>query len=115
MRKHSWLLAAFAVGIAAYAVHGLVVDDLAIPYDWWGRGYTHTRLLHLHGAGAIGGSICLLAGAIGFAILFVGQLNAKRGAEPFRKLALGLIAVGCVFFLTVSILTQWFIDWGTSL
>src|SRR3954447_25619561 len=47
MRKYTWLLAAFALGIAAYAVHGLTVDDLAIPYNWWGgRGYTHTRLLH---------------------------------------------------------------------
>jgi hypothetical protein len=45
-------------------------------------------LLHLHGAWAIGGSICLLAGATGFAILVVGQLNAKRGAEPFRKLVI---------------------------
>ena len=110
MRKYNWLLAAIAVGIAAYAVHGLVVDDLAIPYDWWGGGYTHTRLLHLHGVWAIGGSICLLVGATGFAILFVGQLNAKRGAEPFRKLAIGLIAVGSLFFLAVCVLTQWFID-----
>ena len=110
MRKSSWWLAAFAVGIAAYAVHGLVVDDLAIPYDWWGRGYTHTRLLHLHGAWAVAGAVCLLVGAIGFAILFVGQLNAKRGAEPFRKLAIGLVAVGVVFFLTVCMLTQWFIE-----
>ena len=110
MRKYSWFLAAFALGIAAYAIHGLMVDDLAIPYAWWGSGYSHTRSLHLHGAWAIGGSTCLLAGATGFAILFVGQLNAKRGAEPFRKLAIGLIAVGFVFFLPVCILTQWFID-----
>jgi hypothetical protein len=110
MRKSSWLLAVFAVGIAAYAVHGLTVGDLAIPYDWWGRGYTNTKMLHLRGASAIVGSICLLFGAIGFAIMFVGQLKAKRGAEPFRRLAIGLIGVGFVFFLTVCTLTQWFID-----
>lgn len=110
MRKSSWLLAAFALGIAAHAIRGLIVDDLAIPYAWWGGGYSHTRLLHLDGAWAIGGAACLLLGATGFAIMFVGQLNAKRGAEPFRKLALGLIAVGFAFFLPVSMLTQWFID-----
>lgn len=108
------------IAIAVYAIHGLMVDDLVMPYKWWGGGqaehtykYTTTRLLHLRGMWAIGGSICLLLGATGFAVLSYGKLSARPGTkpskEPYRNLAAILIVVGSVFFLGVTTFTQWFI------
>ncbi|WP_027062362.1 hypothetical protein [Mesorhizobium loti] len=92
-----------------------MADDLVMPYDWWSRGSTnHTRLLHLHGMGAIGGSVRLLLGAAGFAILSYGKLSAKPGTkpgkEPYTNLAAILIAFGSLFFLGVTLLTHWFIQ-----
>jgi hypothetical protein len=113
IRKCAWLL--IASGIAAYAIWGLMADDLVMPYRWWGSGggVSTTRFLHLHGIWAIGGSICLLIGAAGFVVLFLGTLRAKPGtkpgAVPYRYLAAGLILVGGLFFGGVSILTHWFI------
>jgi hypothetical protein len=111
IRKIIWLLIAF--GISAYAIYGLIDDDLVMPYRWLGRSQSHTGLLHLHGMWAVGGSICLLLGAAGFVILFLGTLGekpgGKPGAGPYQYLAGGLISVGCLFFLGVSTLTHWFI------
>ncbi len=84
-----------------------------MPYEWWSGSAKHTRLLHLRGMWAIAGSVCLLLGAAGFAILSYGTISAgpgaKRGKQPYRNPAAVLIAVGCVFFLGVTMLTQWFI------
>ena len=90
-----------AIAIAAYAIHGLMGADLAMPYSIGGlvRG---TRFFHLRGMWAIGGSICLLLSAAGFALLSYGNLIAKPGTKPGRephlKLAGGLILVGVIFF-----------------
>lgn len=112
MHKFAWLLVAIA--IAAYAIRGLVVDDLVMPYRWrdpnhWHDPVTHWRDLHLRGMWAIGGFVCLLLGAAGFAILSYGKPGTKPGKEPYRNLATVLIAVGGLFFLGVTTFTQWFV------
>ncbi|MEO8630137.1 MAG: hypothetical protein ABI612_18880 [Betaproteobacteria bacterium] len=110
MYKINWFLASAAACIAAYAVYAISVDDLITLYRWSGSGPARTtRSLHLHGWWAIAGSICFLLGAVGLAIRSVELRNAKRGAGPYRMLANALIAVGALFFLGVSIFTQWFI------
>jgi len=113
LRKLALLLV--AVAIAAYALWCLTADDLVMPYRWWGSGsgIRSTRLLHLHGLWAIGGSICLLLSAAGFVILFFeafrAQPNARHGTGASRYLAGGLILVGCLFTSGVSVLTHWFV------
>lgn len=113
IRKFAWLL--IALGIAVYAIYSIMADDLTMPYRSWTSGqiFSSTRFLHLHGMWAIGGSICLLLGAAGFVILFLGALGLKPGtkpsARPHRYLATGLILVGGLFFVGVSVLTHWFV------
>ena len=105
LQKYGMLL--IAIAIAAYAIHGLMGADLAMPYSIGGlvRG---TRFFHLRGMWAIGGSICLLLGAAGFALLSYGKLIAKPGTRPGRephlKLAGGLILVGVIFFAGMDVL-----------
>ena len=87
LHKYGGLL--IAIGIAAYAIHGL-----------------------------IGGSICLLLGAAGFALLSYGKLSAKPGTkpgrEPYIKLAGGLILVGVIFFAGMNILGKVFARHSTN-
>ena len=68
---------------------------------------------HLHGMWAIGGAICLLLGAAGFVVLFLGTLRVKPGtkpgADPYLYLAAGLIFVGALFFIGVATLALWLI------
>ena len=103
LQKYGMLL--IAIGIAAYAIHGLMGADLMMPYQY---GVRHTGLLPLRGMWAIGGSICLLLGAAGFALLSYGKLIAKPGTmpgrEPHLKLAGGLILVGVIFFAAMDVL-----------
>jgi hypothetical protein len=113
MRKFAWLL--IAVVIAVYAGRGLMLNDLVMPYRWWGNsgGVSTTRFVHLRDMWALGGAACLLLGAAGFIVLFFGSVSAKpgtkAGAEPYRKLATGLILVGGLFFIAVSVFGHWFI------
>ena len=57
LQKYGGLL--IAIGIAAYAIHGLMGADLVMPYSLGGL-VRWTRFIHLRGMWAIGGSICLL-------------------------------------------------------
>jgi hypothetical protein len=115
LHKYGGLL--IAIGIAAYAIHGLMGADLVMPYSPGGL-VRWTRFIHLRGMWAIGGSICLLLGAAGFALLSYGKLSAKPGTkpgrEPYIKLAGGLILVGAVFFLGVSSLGKLFAHSSTN-
>jgi hypothetical protein len=67
---------------------------------------------------AVGGSICLLLGAAGFALLSYGKLIAKPGTklgrEPHLKLAGGLILVGVIFFAGIEILGRSFAHYSTN-
>ena len=109
LQKYGMLL--IAIAIAAYAIHGLMRADLAMPYSI-GRLVRGTRFFHLRGMWAIGGSICLLLSAAGFALLSYGKLIAKPGTKPGRephlKLAGGLILVGVVFFAGMDVLGKLF-------
>ena len=109
LQKYGMLL--IAIAIAAYAIHGLTRADLAMPYSIGGlvRG---TRFFHLRGMWAIGGSICLLLSAAGFALVSYGKLIAKPGTKPGRephlKLAGALILVGVIFFAGMDVLGKSF-------
>lgn len=109
MRKFA--VVACALAITAYAIHGLITDDLVMPYRVGGWRLKNFEDLHLRGIWAIGGSICLLLGAAGFAVLAYGVIGTKPGADPsarfYRNLATPLICVGVGFFLGIS----WFADW----
>jgi hypothetical protein len=109
LHKYGMLLVAIA--IAAYAIHGLMGADLAMPYGIR-RLVGGTRFFHLRGMWAIGGSICLLLSAAGFALLSYGNLIAKPGTKPGRephlKLAGGLILVGVIFLVGMDVLGQSF-------
>ena len=100
-----------AIAIAAYAIHGIVTDDLVMPYRLGTWRQKHFENLHVRGMWAIGGSACLLLGAAGLAILAYGVTGTKPGADPgarfYRNLATPLILIGAVFFLGIS----WFADW----
>ncbi len=105
LHKYGMLLVATA--IAAYAIHGLMGADLAMPYGIR-RLVRGTRFFHLRGMWAIGGSICLLLSAAGFALLYYGNLIAKPGTKPGRephlKLAGCLILVGVIFLVGMDVL-----------
>ncbi len=83
-----------------------------MPYHWrdpvkrWGS-------VHFRGVWAIAGSICLLLGAAGLAILAYGVIGTKPSAKPqtkfYRNLATALITVGALFFLGVSYFAQVFV------
>ena len=77
LQKYGMLL--IAIAIAAYAIHGLMGADLAMPYSNIGGFVRGTRFFHLRGMWAIGGSICLLLSAAGFALVSYGKLIAKPG------------------------------------
>src|SRR3984957_13373698 len=106
LQKYGMLL--IAIAIAAYAIHGLMGADLAMPYSNIGGFVRGTRFFHLRGMWAIGGSICLLLSAAGFALGSYGKLIAKPGTKPGRephlKLAGGLILVGVIFFAGMNVL-----------
>ena len=111
-QKLAWLLIAF--GIAAYAIHGVMADDLVMPYKPGGLVRSiHVRFLHLHGTSAIAGSVCLLLGAAGFVVLFIGTLlvkpGTKPGAAPYLYLAAGLICVGTLFCVGVDAFGPWLV------
>jgi hypothetical protein len=110
-QKLAWLLIAF--GITYYAIHGLMTNHLIMPYKPLGGGRINTRLLHLRGMWAIGGSVCLLLGAAGFVVLFAWTLRSKPGtkpsADPYLYLAAGLILVGVLFFVGVTPLSLWLV------
>ena len=67
---------------------------------------------------AIGGSICLLLSAAGFALLSYGKLTAKPGTKPGRephlKLAGGLILVGVIFFAGMDVLGKLLAHYSTN-
>ncbi len=115
LQKYGMLL--IGIAIAAYAIHGLMGADLAMPYSI-GRLVRGTRFFHLRGMWAIGGSICLLLSAAGFALLSYGKLIAKPGTKPGRephlKLAGGLILVGVIFFAGMKVLGKSFADYSTN-
>jgi hypothetical protein len=98
------------IAIAAYAIHGLVTNDLVMPYRLGSWRQKHFGNLHLRGMWAIGGSACLLLGAAGLAVLAYGVIGTKPGTDPrarfFRNLATPLIGIGAVFFLGIS----WFAE-----
>jgi hypothetical protein len=102
-----------AIAIAAYAIHGVIADDLVMLHRVAPWRLRHYGYLHLHGMWAIGGSICLLLGAAGFAVLSHGVIGTKPGADPrarfYRGLATPLILIGTLFFLGVSFFTEWFV------
>lgn len=110
IRRFAGLL--LTIAIAAYAIHGLFTDDLVMPYHWR-TPVKHWGSLHLRGMWAIGGSVCLLLGAVGLAILAYGVVGTKPGADPrarfSRNLATPLIWIGAVFFLGISWFAQWFV------
>jgi len=102
-----------ATAIAAYAIHGIISDNLVMPYragQWHLKNFEY---LHLRGIWEIGGSICLLLGAAGFAVLAYGVIGTKPGADPrarfYRGLATSLILIGAVFFLGTSWFAEWFL------
>ena len=112
LHKEGMLL--IAIAIAAYAIHGLMGADLAMPYNIRGlvRG---TKFFHLRGMWAIGGSICLLLSAAGFCpLLSYGKLDPRwnpaqsPGREPHLKLAGALILVGGIFFAGMDVLGKSF-------
>jgi hypothetical protein len=102
-----------AIAIAAYAIHGIVTDDLVMPYRLGIWRQRHFHNLHVRGMWAIGGSACLLLGAAGLAILAYGVTGTKPGADPvarfYRNLATPLILIGAVFFLGISWFAEWFV------
>lgn len=104
---------AVAVAIAAYTIHGVIADDLVMPYRVGPWRLKNFESLHLRGMWAIGGSACLLLGATGLAILAYGVIGMKPGADPrarfYRNLATPLIWIGAVFFLGISLFAEWFI------
>ena len=53
LQKYGMLL--IAIAIAAYAIHGLMGADLAMPYSNIGGFVRGTRFFHLRGMWAIGG------------------------------------------------------------
>lgn len=104
---------AVAIAIAAYAIYGLIADDLAMLYrteSWPLRLY---ESLHLRGMWAIGGSVCLLLGAAGLALLAFGVIGRKPKVDPvaklYLKLATPLILIGAAFFLGISFFAEWFV------
>jgi hypothetical protein len=115
LQKYGMVL--IGIAIAVYAIHGLMGADLTMPYSIGGlvRG---TRFFHLRGMWAIGGSICLLLSAAGFALVSYGKLIAKpgtkRGREPHLKLAGGLILVGVIFFAGMNVLGKVFAHYSTN-
>jgi hypothetical protein len=98
------------VAIAGYAIHGVIADDLVMPYRVGPWRLKNFESLHLRGIWAIGGSACLLLGAAGLAILAYGVTGTKTGANPrarfYKNLATPLILIGAVFFLGIS----WFAE-----
>jgi hypothetical protein len=102
-----------AIAIAAYAIHGIVTDDLVMPYRLGTWRQKHFEDLHLRGIWAIAGSACLLLGAAGFAVLAYGVIGTKPGADPrarfYTNLATPLICIGAVFFLGISWFAAWFV------
>jgi hypothetical protein len=115
LHKYGMLL--IGIAIAAYAIHGLMGADLAMPYGIR-RVVGGSKFFHLRGMWAIGGSICLLLSAAGFALLSYGKLIAKPGTkpggEPHLKLAGGLILVGVIFFAGMNILGKVFARHSTN-
>ena len=102
-----------AIAIAAYAIHGIVTDDLVMPYRLGTWRQKHFEDLHLRGIWAIGGSACLLLGAAGFAVLAYGVIGTKPGADPRARFYIGLatplICISAVFFLGISWFAEWFV------
>lgn len=102
-----------AIAIAAYAIHGIITNDLLMPYRAGSWRHPHFRDIHLRGMWLIGGSACLLLGAAGFAVLAYGVIGTKPGADPrarfYRNLATPLIWIGAVFFLGISWFAEWFV------
>lgn len=102
-----------AIAIAAYAIYGVIADDLVIPYRAESWRFRHYEYFHLHGMWAIGGSACLLLGSVGFAVLAYGVIGAKPDADPrarfYRNVAAPLILIGAVFFLGISFFAEWFV------
>lgn len=102
-----------AIAIAAYAIYGLIADDLVMFYKVAPWNLRHYRDLHLRGMWAIGGSACLLLGAAGFAVLGYGVVGTKPGADPkarfYLKLAAPLILIGAAFFLGIAWFAEWFV------
>ncbi len=101
------------MAIAAYAIHGVIADDLVMAYrvgPWRLKNFENLRL---RGMWAIGGSVCLLLGAAGFAILAYGVIGTNPKADPkarfYTKLATPLIWIGAVFFLGISLFAEWFV------
>ena len=76
LQKYGMLL--IAIAIAAYAIHGLMGADLAMPYGIR-RVVGGSKFFHLRGMWAIGGSICLLLSAAGFAVVCE---TAMTGSGP---------------------------------
>lgn len=113
MRKFIWFL--LAIAVAAYAIYGLVIGDLVMPYHWynWHDPVKRFGSVHFRGVWAIGGSICLLIGAAGLAILAHGVIGEKPDAKPetkfYKNLATALIGFGAAFFLGVAFLARWFV------
>lgn len=102
-----------AIAIAAYAIHGLIADDLVMLHRVAPWRLRHYGYLHLRGMWAIVGSACLLLGAVGFAVLAFGVIGTKPRTDPrarlYRNLATRLVTIGVVFFLAISFFAEWFV------
>lgn len=103
----------FAIAIAAYAIHGIIADELVMPYRLGPWRLKHFGDFHLRGMWAIGGSVCVLLGAAGFAVLAYGVIGTNPKADPkarfYIKLATPLIVLGALFFLGISWSAEWFV------
>lgn len=104
---------AVAIAIAAYAIYGVLADDLVMLYRVAPWRLRHYEYLHLRGMWAIVGSACLLLGAVGFAVLTYGVIGTKPGTDPrarfYLMLATPLILIGAAFFLGTSFFAEWFV------
>jgi len=115
MRKLVWYF--FAIAVAAYAIYGLMTNDLVMPYHVYDSRHWLKlwRSVHFHGVWAFVGALCLLLGAAGLAVLGYGVVDAQRDADAktrikyYRNLAGWLIGFGAVFFLGVAYLARWFV------
>lgn len=103
-----------ALAIAVYAVRGIIFDDLVMLHRVAPWRLRHYGYLHLRGMWAIGGAVCLLLGAAGFAILAFGVIGSKPRTDPtarfYLKLATPLIVIDAVFFLGISFFSELFVQ-----
>ncbi|MEZ5857101.1 MAG: hypothetical protein R3D67_21060 [Hyphomicrobiaceae bacterium] len=106
-----------AACVAAYVLYSLVVGDRAMPIiitTGAALGSIGTGFCICTVGGPSSGSILLLLGAAESGHTGVVQSNAKAAHQLHKKQADAMIAIGFLFFASVLVMTEWFIQVSSS-